>query len=437
MKEHKISLSTAILLNMNIMIGSGILIGPGNIAAIAGNASFLAWPIVALFFLPLVLCTAQLGRMFPTGGGFYVYAKEGLTVTAGFMSGLLYIIGYTFAVAVEVLAVRKILLGVMQPNWFLNNVMLFNIVCVSVFVGLNLLSFKFFSRLLNSLTITKILPPVILVMLLPFILNWNFTVTVPELVALPNALPLAIFGFFGFEYCSSLAHLIEDSERNAPRAAVIGFLATASLYTLFHFGVLNLMGAGNLAESGASAFAQFLQLPVPFLKPLLMFLIPVASVLTVFAAGNGIMNANILMMESMAKENLFWNASWLTTLNRYQRPWIAAVVQGLIVFAIVTAMPSINTVGGLCNVGIVAAFLLPFISLLILQRRRGLVRKQPLTLLAIAATLGLIFYSWYQLDVTVAGRMANSLPIIAILIVGYLLFMFRDKNQDKNPLLYH
>ncbi len=44
MKEHKISLFTAVLLTMNIMIGSGILIGPGNIAAIAGSASFLAWP---------------------------------------------------------------------------------------------------------------------------------------------------------------------------------------------------------------------------------------------------------------------------------------------------------------------------------------------------------------------------------------------------------
>ena len=34
MKGHKISLMTAILMNINIMVGSGILIGPGLMAAL-------------------------------------------------------------------------------------------------------------------------------------------------------------------------------------------------------------------------------------------------------------------------------------------------------------------------------------------------------------------------------------------------------------------
>ena len=55
MKHHKISLVTAILMNINIMVGSGILIGPAVMAGIAGNASFLAWLLVALIFLPIVL----------------------------------------------------------------------------------------------------------------------------------------------------------------------------------------------------------------------------------------------------------------------------------------------------------------------------------------------------------------------------------------------
>ena len=54
MKEYKISLATAILMNINIMVGTGILIGPGAITTVAGNASFLCWPLVALLFLPMV-----------------------------------------------------------------------------------------------------------------------------------------------------------------------------------------------------------------------------------------------------------------------------------------------------------------------------------------------------------------------------------------------
>ena len=39
--------------------------------------------------------------MCPGAGGFYAYAKEGLSKTAGFWSGCLYVIGYIFSVAVE------------------------------------------------------------------------------------------------------------------------------------------------------------------------------------------------------------------------------------------------------------------------------------------------------------------------------------------------
>ena len=70
MKHHKISLTTAILMNINIMVGSGILIGPGIMAGISGNASFLSWFFVALLFLPIVLSTVQMSRMCPGAGGF-------------------------------------------------------------------------------------------------------------------------------------------------------------------------------------------------------------------------------------------------------------------------------------------------------------------------------------------------------------------------------
>ncbi len=107
--------------------------------------------LVALIFLPLVLCTATLSGMFPNGGGFYTYAKEGLNTTAGYMGGLLYVIGYTFALGVEVLALRGMLISVLGSNWFLSQVMLFNIVCIAVFVLLNMMSFKLFSKMLNSI----------------------------------------------------------------------------------------------------------------------------------------------------------------------------------------------------------------------------------------------------------------------------------------------
>ncbi len=429
MKQHKISLTTAILMNINIMVGSGILIGPGVMAGVAGNASFLTWLIVALLFLPIVLSTVQMSRYSPGAGGFYRYAKAGLNTTAGFWSGILYIGGYTFAVALEMLALRQTLFDALGENWtwFTTNTYLFNIVIILALVGLNMLGLKFFSRVLNSLTISKVIPIIALILLLPFIINPSFTVTLAEASMLPYAMPMAIFGYFGFEYCCSISHLIEDSERNAPLAILIGFSVTAILYTLFTFGVLNLMGPTELAAQGASSFADFLTLPIPYFRTLMRIIIPVASALTLFAAGAGILNANAVMLHSMADQDLFYGSDILKQESTVFRPWVTITLLGAVAFCIATFIPNIPIVGNICNMGVFLSFILPFISLIILQRRDGKVAQIPLTVLALLLVLGLIAYSLFNLGTTMSERFIFALPFLAFLAVGVLLYKGEPK----------
>ena len=432
MKEQKISLMSAILLNMNILVGSAILFGSGRSAAVAGNASFLAWPFVALLFIPLVLCMAQLSRMLPGSGGFFAYTKEGLNIPAGFVSALLYVIGYTFAVVVEVVFIRQLMIGAFGDHWLLTNAVLFNALLVLVCMGLNSLSFHIFSKILSSLAITKIIPLAVLVALIPFIIDPAFALTQAEVMKIPDGLPFVIFGFWGFEYCCSLSHLIEDGERNASRATLIGFFATVTLYTLFHFGALNLMGAHNLATLGAPSYAEFITLPIPYLKAFLVFLIPIASILTIFATANGIMNSNVVMMYALAKERMFWKSSAVAKLSRFNRPWVAIVIQGIIVFIMATLL-NIDMIGNLCNLATISSFLLPFISLLVLQHRKGLSRSLFLPIIAIVITLGFSVYSWYKLGDTMTDRMIGTGLFITIIAFGYALFAMRESRVNRFP----
>lgn len=422
MKEHKISLSTAILLNMNIMIGSGILIGPGASAAISGNASFLAWPLVALLFLPLVLCTIELSRMFPGAGGFYLYAKQGLNKTAGFAAGWLYIVGYTFAATVEVMALHSLMLKNFGDWTIVANAPLFYaLAAIAVFL-FSLLSLKVVSKFLDSLTIVKILPLVILILLLPFILNPSFSISGNELSLLPASLAMPIFGYFGFEYCVGVSHLIKDSEKNAPRAILFGFLGTALLYMLFHFGVLNLMGAQNLAQIGAPNFPNFITLPIPYLKTLLSILIPTASAIIFIASLIGMINANAILVQTFAKEGLFKGGSFLTAVTSLGRPWMALLVQSAIVFILACVIPTIDRVGGLCLLGVFLSFLLPFISLLVVQKRQKVKGKALITLLAIILVVILSGYSWYVLCPAMAERMIYTLVLATAFVLGMALY---------------
>jgi len=417
MHHEKISLKTAILLNINIMIGSGILIGPSRIAQVAGNASFLAWPVVALLFLPLVLCTVQLSRMFPGCGGFYSYAKSGINTAAGFASGWLYVMGYAFCIAIGVMALREFCLP-----WIQTAPLTFYIPCLAAFFVFNLLGLRLLSAILNSLTITKIVPLVALILLLPLVINFDYTISAAAISAVPMSLPLAMFGFFGFEACCSISHLIENAERNAPRAIAYGFMITAALYTLFHFGLLQVMGAENLAKYGAPAFVNYLDLPIPYLASLLGLLIPISAVLTVIASANGLLNANSIMLHSLASEGIFKGSHLLAKTTGNNRPWAAILLQIVLVFILLITIQDMGIIASLCVFSVFLAFILPFLSLLILQKKKQAFKHMALTIIALIFVIALAAYSWYTLGTNIVDRCIYSLPLIAVMLAGYFLY---------------
>jgi amino acid transporter len=406
------------------MIGSGILIGPGSMAKIAGNASYLAWIMVALIFLPIVLSTVQLSRMFPGAGGFYLYAKEGLNKTAGFASGWLYLVGYTFALVVEFMALRKTLTVMMGSNWLTEHTFVFDLLIVGGTTLLNLMSLKALGRMLNALTITKIIPLIAGILVLPFVFKpSSLAISPQELSLVPYAMPMAIFGYFGFEYCASISHLIEDSKKNAPRAILIGFLLTTLIYTLFNFSVLNIMGVQNLAELGAPAFGDFVAWPIPMISVLLGFFISFASVLAIFAGANGMMNGNSILLHAMAEEKLFYFSPMVSRLSKRGRPWIATILQGAVAFFLVREITNIDYAFSLCNLGIFCSFILPFISLLKLQWSAS--KRSPFailtTILALIAVIGLAIYSFYNFGCTMHECVVGLFPLAAALILGAML----------------
>jgi amino acid efflux transporter len=413
MTQHKISLTTAILMSLNIMIGSGILIGPGVMAGVAGNASFLTWLIVAALLFPVVYSTVQMARINPGPGGFYQYAKAGLNTTAGYISALLYLAGYTFVIAVEVLALRQTLGLSAYP-------ILTNALIIGVLIGLNLLGLKFFSRILNSLTIWKMLPVVTLILLLPFIYNPSFSISPTELKMLPYSLPMAMFGYFGFEYACSISHLIENSKRNAPLAILLAFAITAVLYTLFTLGILNLMGPDELAKQGASAFAEFI--PFPYLKSLLRFLIPLASSITIFAGAAGVLNITGVLSYTLAEHKLFKYSEFLTPLTSSHRPGVTIILSGLIAFVLASAIPSISIIGNICILGVLLSFVLPLVSLILLQYRSSNYFQVLISSSALILIIGLVVYSSIALGSDTRERLLHGAPLMAFLLCGALLY---------------
>src|SRR5437868_2686466 len=89
--ERGLSLTDATMLVVSSVIGVGIFLTPGVVAASLPVASLFlfAWALGGLLSLAGALANAELGAMYPHAGGDYVYLREAYHPTAGFLVGWL------------------------------------------------------------------------------------------------------------------------------------------------------------------------------------------------------------------------------------------------------------------------------------------------------------------------------------------------------------
>jgi len=89
--ERTLSLTDTTLLAVSSVIGVGIFLTPGVVAASLPVPSLFlfAWALGGLLSLAGALANAELGAMYPHAGGDYVYLREAYHPTAGFLVGWL------------------------------------------------------------------------------------------------------------------------------------------------------------------------------------------------------------------------------------------------------------------------------------------------------------------------------------------------------------
>ena len=88
-QTNQISLTKAVLMGMNIMVGAAILAAPSIITSAAGDMGIFAWT-VSLVFLPIVLSIMRLTQLVQKDGGIYAYAQDALGRIPAFIGGSLY-----------------------------------------------------------------------------------------------------------------------------------------------------------------------------------------------------------------------------------------------------------------------------------------------------------------------------------------------------------
>lgn len=232
----KISVTTATIIGMSAMIGAGIFTAPATLAVYVGPAGIVAYLFVILAVWFLAQSFARLATLFPEGGSFYTFTKQWAGHTGGLITATTYLTGLLVAMGLLV-QLAGIYLAPLLP--FAVSPFALGLGILATLVIFNLLgkASTHLGVILNIITVFCLLAITALCMTKVKLSNLH-PFAPHGLTNIFKATKAVIFGFFGFEAVTSLSNIVENPQKNIPRATAYAVLAVATLYITFISSVL-------------------------------------------------------------------------------------------------------------------------------------------------------------------------------------------------------
>ena len=424
-----LSLISAIIININIMLGSGIFVNTVLLASQTSGFGSLVYALVGILFLPLIFSFSQLLSDFP-GGSFYDFGNT-LHPAVGFLSSWIYFIGKlaspAFAIHVFVSLMQTIM-----PTLASYNPLMLDACIVALFVGLNLINLKT-GRSINYFFIALKLIPILFVCFSAFFLFdvHHFYLDALDWNKIYTAIPFVVFAFTGFEASCSLSKQIINPEKNGPRAIFISFFITLTILILYQACLFGSLGTalGYLADWKA-AFPELIQKFLPthqgihwFLKAITLSGIAASSL----GSSYGVIYSNFWNLYILAEHNHVFGSSYLLKKNRYGTPFLCVLSSGLIVFCYQfltkgnqIPLQQITAAGNLLAYGII---IFCFLRLSLLNKKNRL--------LACISMLSIFFLAFSFKDNAIAYGSNALMVFMLVILAGMGMYFLTSRYKNK------
>ena len=242
---RKLGTVEATLIGLGSMIGAGVFVVFGLAARAASGWLLIGLLLAAVVATCNAFSSAQLAALHPTSGGAYVYGRERLGPTWGFLAGWGFIFGKTASCAAMALAIGSYLAPDFAKAIALGSVL--------VFTAINYLGVERTAR-----TISVLVPFVIGVLLLvvvsgatsdAFDPNSSWDSAPNGVTGILQAGALIFFAFAGYARIGTLGEEVKAPERTIPRAMILAVSIALVLYTLVAIAALGTLGSDRLASS--------------------------------------------------------------------------------------------------------------------------------------------------------------------------------------------
>lgn len=333
MTVHKLSLSSAILINMNIIIGAGLFINTVELSKRAGILGAFSYVIVGLLLLPLIASIATLVSLHPAGG-FYAYASKELSPFAGFFSAWSYFVGKlaatTLMVHTAVLLIQQILVSTQWISPFVLDVGI-----LSLFITLNMFNTKTGSSIQRIFLTLKSIPIIFTILSGCYLFNrTNVSSTYFLWEGIPSTIALVLYATIGFEAACSLSSHIKDAAKNGPKAIFISYGLVIFIASIFQFLLYASVGPQLALQADYLAtFPTLLAHLFPSASALRSSLEPLlylAIASSALGGAYGIIYTNSWNLYILAQNNHLVKSNFFLQKNRYFIPFFCVLAEGFV-----------------------------------------------------------------------------------------------------------
>ncbi len=406
---------------VNVTIGGGVFRLPSAVAAGLGAAAPVAYLVCAVAFGLIVACFAEAGSRVSLTGGPYAYVGTVFGDFVGYLSGvLLYLLGVGAQAAIAVAftgALNGLMPGVGEDPW--RTLIILGVFALFAFV--NSRGVKQGARLIEIVTVAKLLPLLLLVVVGIFAMqgsNLRWTET-PTVASIARTSIILVFAFSGVESALVPTGEVKDPARTVPRAIGIAMLSVTLLYIAIQVVAQGILGPELAAQKDAPLAAAARQI----LGPVGGLILLVGAAVSMFGYLSGMTLAMSRTLYAFARDGYLPAA--LAKVSDTTHVPVAAIVTHASVAALLALSGTFEKLAILSNIAALLLYLLCSLAAFELRRRGvqqgGTPIKVPFGAVIPWLSVGVIAF-------LLTGATADELKAVAAALAGgALLYFFRRK----------
>lgn len=322
-------------ITVGAIVGADIYVASAITAGLLGPASLLAWVAAGVLATLLALTLAECARVVPSVGGPYAYVSRAFGPLPGFLAGWSMWVAEMTAMPVFAIAFSAYLGYFVALDDFSTHAV--RVGFLAMLTAVNVVSVRAAGRVNDALTVLKLMPLFLLVVLGLGYAALHLDTTRDHLTPFapfgfdefPTALMLVFWAYVGFELSTVPAAEVVDPRRTIPRGIWIGMVVVTSFYLVTNLVVTALVPHEELMRTST---------------PLVL-----AGTAIFGATGAAVMAAGAMISVSGSDESDMLGASRLAYAmaadgllphglaslhRRFHTPYVALIAQGVIAAAL-------------------------------------------------------------------------------------------------------